>query len=462
MKRLPPIENPKVYDYSELYHKAINKLGYTGAKLNYLDKGKNGVVYIMNYNNHNYTVKFTGDKTDASLCYKIKDKNLKYFCKIYNVNKLVGDGFGISFAEDFIIVKEYVTKLTPQEYKDFSNGYIEFLIAHGVTNRRSSNKDEEGFITSARESKVPDYVIDWYLKITREMQANGFFTKDIGAYNIGKNSHGDYVVFDMGMSVGGQKIKPEHSLEINEENGSAVTDIVNQNVDKFQFDESQHVSIPTNVKSLYYNDEDGKYFKDVITKLGYDYSKFNLIGSGSNGIAFKLDNLVIKFTREDDDAQTSYTLTKNHSFDKFVCKVYGVYKIQTKKYQIEDIYGPYVIVKEYIPPLNDSFQISFSRLRKISEETYSLYASQTLDLDDSTIKKCYDNFMNKATEERIKPEVINWYLELNKVMVKNKLFIDDINYTNVGSRPDGSFVIFDIGASNGGKNLNKSHDLKIK
>ena len=95
MKRLPPIENPKVYDYSELYHKAINKLGYTGAKLNYLDKGKNGVVYIMNYNNHNYTVKFTGDKTDASLCYKIKDKNLKYFCKIYNVNKLVGDGFGI-------------------------------------------------------------------------------------------------------------------------------------------------------------------------------------------------------------------------------------------------------------------------------------------------------------------------------------------------------------------------------
>lgn len=459
MRRLSPLPEfqPKTHDYTELYNKVINKLGYNDAKLTYLDKGKNGVVYSMNFGGYNYTVKFTGDKSDANLCNKIKSKNLKYFTKIFNVNLLQGQGFE---TPTYVIVKEYVSKLTPQEYKDFSNGYLEFLIHHGVTNISKVNNDDESFITSSNESKVPEYVINWYLGITREMQANGFFTKDIAAYNIGKNSKGEYVVFDMGMSLGGQRLTNKQSLEINEMDGSAVTDMVNTNVDKFQFDESQHVSIPAGEKNLYYDNEKNEYFKDVITRLGYDYSKVHLIGSGSNGIAFKLDNIVIKFTSSKSDAETSYKLVKNHSFDDFVCKIYGVYKIQTEKYKVGEIYGPYIIVKEYIPPLNDSFQISFSRLRKM-EGLHYLYDSKVY-YSEKTFESYYKKFITEANREKIKPKVINWYLKLVDVMAKNRIFIEDINYTNVGSRTNSSFAIFDIGDSTGGSQLNKSHNLNIK
>jgi hypothetical protein len=152
------------------------------------------------------------------MSYKLINSPLTEFvCKIYSVSKLqtetykdIVNKYPIYFP--YVIVKEYILPLPSQYVKQFdllSNiiSSFSYELYGGIT---------KNFIEACKNKRINVDVLNWYLNFHATMIKNNIFIDDLHGDNVGTRSGTEFVIFDIGVSRGGEKLNTSHDVNLNE------------------------------------------------------------------------------------------------------------------------------------------------------------------------------------------------------------------------------------------------------
>lgn len=280
----------------------------------------------------------------------------------------------------YVIVKELVTPLSKAEQELFNHFFIKL--------------DED-------INRVPDsYLKKWpglfeeFSDFIKKMDSYPQFDDTLNTNNMGRNSRGQLVAFDLFESelveavVKGTKIyKIAHPLPLGQE-------------------------------PLWYNGGekriDERLSEDDIKKLDEIYHFKRYLGGGSCGVAYEaVDGKVVKITSDESEYLACKELVHN-GYDRFA-KCYEAYKFSPS--------GLFVIIKEKVTPLGDIDKTALCIL-----------------LDDEALN--IDNVPQRWMDHiHVFEELLDFINDMKKVYPQ---YEDTLNVNNIGRNSDGRLVVFDL------------------
>jgi hypothetical protein len=173
--------------------------------------------------------------------------------------------------------------------------------------------------------------------------------------------------------------------------------------------------------------------KDIITTLNKKYS-LKYIKRGSQGLAFKINNKVLKITKDKEEAKIAQYIISNQS--KYFNKIYSVKKIMNSNY--------YLIISKFVTVLNKKEQdISF----KFLIDTNINHQEFINQFKDKSKVKFIIESINKIISELIKYDLMSYNIDLHS---KNLGYDKDI------------IVFFDISDSNFYKSINNIPEINLQ
>ena len=161
--------------------------------------------------------------------------------------------------------------------------------------------------------------------------------------------------------------------------------------------------------------------ENICDKLGLDFSKVKYLSSGQNGDAYQLGDKVLKITNDKSEAKSAWSVL-NQNIEGIV-----------KYYSVNQYKGKYVIVMEYIVPLDksltpDQLDFCFDLCTLIFDNWENLNRSYYQDLLSYNWDDYYEPIADKM-----------WDLYENL----SKLGPSDIHPRNIGINKNRDYVMFD-------------------
>ncbi len=178
------------------------------------------------------------------------------------------------------------------------------------------------------------------------------------------------------------------------------------------------------------------------------------IGMGSNGIAYKYDNKILKITKDETEAEMKNKLIGQNV--KHLPKIYKVYKISIeslRKYGYKADDNIFVIIQEYANPLTQQWLYFLNILMDVLNEdeehddwTEGIYLQSVADY----IKNF--KYIKEGVERKMKfsSDYYNNLFDLFREMYRYKIDTTDVTYQNFGLGESGNLIFFDIGYGSGG------------
>lgn len=189
-------------------------------------------------------------------------------------------------------------------------------------------------------------------------------------------------------------------------------------------------------------DRHADYFNIVFKKLGYNFNESNLLGYGEFGIAFLVNGITVKITKDKAEAELCNKIKGKHF--KTICDIYSVFEIGSSIYS--DNMFKYIITKEYVGELDADTEFAI-------EDIYYNFRNQERNMKVGN----FDEFLRLCNEGGCDSDIVLWYLDLCNEMRKNNIWIKDPHEYNIGKRNNGDLVIFDLGLSSVGDKSNNTY-----
>ena len=197
----------------------------------------------------------------------------------------------------------------------------------------------------------------------------------------------------------------------------------------------------------------------IAKKLGFNQAEFINSRSWGNVYDIGLTDKLMKITTDEKEAKTSFKLVGKEL--KNVVKFYGVYKLESKKYDFaEDLY---VIIMEKIE-INQKESIKLDNNLDKAIQTYYFDNPKNNKIIDLNMLVYYliknPYILYKGLEQYVKSvdkkynngiyEYYQFIIDLARELKKYNITYGDIHSGNIGRR-NGKLISFDMGVSTGGE-----------
>ena len=442
-------KNINIDDFAE---KIVEKIGFNVSNIKRLGDGTQGYAFKLS---DDVAMKITTDHTEANEATALLNKKNEHLGDFYKVFRLKEP-----YEFIFIIIRELLD-VNPQKlialrhqsineirpYNDneeyFSGDDLTEIMQMGWNNAEQFIKNTEELINREGKEKFPATIN--FLGLAKDLVRYKIYSIDTHGENIGFKKNGNIAYYDIGYSDK-KKYGQYNQLQIEEKKINEYVSDINPLLT------SKNITI----------EQLGLKLAEKLN-LKVD-SDFKLLGKGSQGYAFKInDDIALKITTDLTEVNEAKALLGKKN--KYLGDFYDVYRLKKPYNNI------FIIVREYL----DVDNIRYIQLRNESNQEMSKFKNNSeyyvnagglntqIKYDWNVKNKLIENTNNlirKNGKENF-PATIQ-FLGLFIELYNNRIVSPDIGENNVGFKKNGNLAYYDIGYTQNSSEEGRYKELSLE